>query len=150
MPDILSSMKLWNRIKAFFGRKEQQVPAPILTPAAPSLCITIKANDKVIGAVQSLSVTETRDNPIIKIEAHRVRFSRERVEEAFQKGANGAVLINGANQKAPLQIDLGTKDMVSCSLHNLKVTSTDYSYQTDDWIIVDSLDMTTEDVDKKS
>lgn len=139
----------WNKVKAFFSKPE--VPqAPVITPDKPSLWITVKANGKVIGAVQSLSVIEKKDDPVIKVQAQRVRFDRAKLEEVLEKNSSGVTLIRGDNQKVPLQIDLGTKDTVSCSLHNLKVDVPDYTYQTDDWVIVDSLDMTTEAIDKKT
>jgi hypothetical protein len=138
---------LFSKVKSALGIKKKTIPAPpILTPSQPQISIIILANGQAIGAMQSVSVSERADTPVVEVKAGRVRFSRERLTEAFNKG-----FLSEKDQLIPLQISIIQSDTkTSVDLHNLWIDGpVGYRYESGEWIIVDGLDMLAENIDGK-
>ena len=102
--------------------------------------IIIKAGGRVVGAVQSLKITEDVNVNHVKITAARVRFDRARIAEAFSRG-----FIHAASQRFPLQIEIKDAGTIT-SVNNVWVTGLNQSYQTAEWIIVDQFDAECESI----
>ena len=137
---------LFNKVKSTLGVKKKTIPAPpILTPSQPRISIIIMANGKAIGAVQSVSVSETVEIPHVEVRASRVRFARERLEEAFGKG-----FLSEDSQVIPLKIAIIGDGRPPVEIHNLWISEpVGYLHQSDNWIIVDEIAMIGENIDGK-
>lgn len=122
------------------SRIEEPKTVPPLTTT-----IIVKVGDNVVGAIQNVSIKETPSDAAapVKVEAHRVRFDRARIAEAFSRG-----YVHVAAQKYPLQIEV-TSGTITTIIQNAWIEAIDWSYVTNDWIIVECMNLVAELVKKK-
>lgn len=122
--------------------------------------IIIKAGNYVVGAVQTLSITESRTIKMIDevgTDGHvdsapsastnisgnctRVRFDRQRIADAFGRG-----FTHVHAQRIPFDIEIhdvfadeDTNNAVITTLHNVWIKEISYDYSATDWIISDKM-----------
>src|SRR5271170_6162004 len=100
--------------------------------------ITVTANGKIIGVVQDVQWKyEAAHNSFT---CTRIRFDRMRISSAF-----GQDFVSHQNQTQPLQITVEHDNKIM-SIHNAWITDSSYVYETNDWIIAESISMEAEDI----
>jgi hypothetical protein len=129
------------------------------TSTAISTNIIIMVNDRAVGAIQSMQISEKRGIKMIDevgTDGHidsvpnvstnitgtcqRIRFDRLRVAEAFSRG-----FIHAASQVYPFDIVILDKQkrdqgsQISTVIKNVWIGGLDYTYQANDWVITDSM-----------
>lgn len=136
------------------------------TSTAISTNIIIMVNQTPVGAVQSLSINETRNIKMIDevgTDGHidsvpnqssnfsgscsRVRFDRLRIAEAFSRG-----FIHVQSQAYPFDIvildkqksDVGAQ--ISTVIKNVWIKGLSYEYTVSDWVIMDKMDWEAETI----
>jgi len=103
--------------------------------------------DKAIGAIQSIKIeekkTETTDGYYtnVTVTAARIRFSKERIKEAFNKG-----MLHAATQVYPFDIVIMDNHLETARLHNVWLMNTDYMYDATEWVIIDQAMMEAEEM----
>lgn len=105
--------------------------------------------DKVIGAVQSIEVKETKTEREgqdgytinITITANRIRFDKERIKEVFDKS------FNVANQVYSFDIVVIEDYIELARIKRVWLTSIDYAYDATEWIIVNQAMMQAEKIE---
>ena len=109
--------------------------------------IIIMVGDKAIGAIQSIKIeekkTETTDGYYtnVTVTAARIRFSKERIKEAFNKG-----MLHAATQVYPFDIVIMDNHLETARLHNVWLMNTDYMYDATEWVIIDQAMMEAEEM----
>lgn len=129
--------------------------------------IIIKARGYVVGAIQSLSVKESRDVEMISelgTDGHidsapksstnisgdckRIRFSGMRIAEAF-----GSSFTHVHSQRIPFDIeiqdifaDANIANAIVTTIHNVWITDINYDMSADNWIISDSMSWKAESI----
>ena len=136
------------------------------TGTALSTQIVIKVGTQAVGAIKSLNVSETRNVEMISelgtdgnidstptkatdysAKCERVRFDRLRVTEAFSRA-----FLHVKSQRVPFDIDIydrwgsAPNEYIRTTLKNCWVTNIDYTYNSDGWIITDSMQIKFEDI----
>jgi len=136
------------------------------TSTAISTNIIIMVHNQAVGAVQSLSVNEQRTIKMIdelgtdghidsvpngstKItgSCQRIRFDRLRIAEAFSRG-----FIHVASQVYPFDIVILDKqkknsgNQISTVIKNVWISSIQYNYQVNDWVITDTMNWEAETI----
>lgn len=105
--------------------------------------ITLLNNDNVLfGAVQSISYNKRKDSHI-NVNCVRVRIDKSRVTDLFLKE-----FVIPTAQKMPFHIEVDDGDDVY-RIENCWVTSTSYSYSSNEYIIIDDLCLEAETIFKK-
>lgn len=129
------------------------------TSTAISTNILIMVGNNPVGAVQSLSINESRSIKMIDeigTDGHidsvpnqstnisgscqRIRFDRLRITEAFGRG-----FIHNASQAYPFDIVIMDKQkrnqasQVSTVIKNVWIEKIDYNYTTTDWVIAETM-----------
>mgnify|MGYP000712036359 CR=1 FL=1 len=129
------------------------------TSTAISTNIIIMVNNTAVGAIQSMAISEKRGIKMIDevgTDGHidsvpnvstnisgtcqRVRFDRLRITEAFSRG-----FIHVASQVYPFDIVILDRQkraqalQISTVIKNVWINGIDYTYQTSDWVITDSM-----------
>lgn len=129
------------------------------TSTALSTNIVILVNDTPVGAVQSLQISEKRaikmidevgndghvdstpnQSTNITGTCQRIRFDRLRITEAFSRG-----FVHAASQVYPFDIVILDKQkrdqgsQISTVIKNVWISGLDYTYQVNDWVIMDSM-----------
>lgn len=129
------------------------------TSTAISTNIIIMVNNTAVGAIQSMSISEKRGIKMIDeigTDGHidsvpnvstnitgsctRVRFDRLRITEAFSRG-----FVHVASQVYPFDIVILDKQkraqslQISTVIKNVWISGLDYTYQTSDWVITDTM-----------
>lgn len=130
------------------------------TSTAISTNIIIMVNQTPVGAIQTMSINESRSIKMIDevgTDGHidsvpnmssnftgscsRVRFDRLRVAEAFSRG-----YIHVQSQAYPFNIVIldtqkrDTGSQISTVIQNVWIKSISYDYQISDWVIVDKME----------
>ena len=136
------SLGIFAAIASFFGLKTAEAK-PIGGKKHLSTEILIKVNGKVVGAVQSLDLSGTRDispggmpGPTkVTGRVSRIRFDKARVHEAFSRG-----FVHTQTQCLPLNIEVydtfeDNKTIVTTVENVWFTNSPGYSYHTEDFII---------------
>lgn len=156
-----------------------QVPYPITgsdpyynnknaTKTSLSTMIIIKVGDNAVGAIQKLSVDESREirmidevgtdghidsAPVkssdIKGSCERIRFDRMRMSEAFSRG-----FLHVKSQRVPFDIQIidtmGGDEQSGIAIvtiiENVWITGISYSYDAGNWIITDSMQWQAESI----
>lgn len=136
------------------------------TSTALSTNIIILVHDTPVGAVQSLSINESRNIKMIDevgTDGHidstpnqstnitgscsRIRFDRLRIAEAFSRG-----FVHVAAQAYPFDIVILDKQkrsqsvQISTVIKNVWIKSISYDYTVSDWIITDKMDWEAETI----
>jgi hypothetical protein len=136
------------------------------TSTAISTNIIIMVNDRAVGAIQSMAISEKRGIKMIDevgTDGHidsvpnvstnitgtcqRIRFDRLRVAEAFSRG-----FIHAASQVYPFDIVVMDKQkrdqgsQISTVIKNVWIAGLDYTYQANDWVITDSMTWEAENI----
>jgi len=133
-----------------------------------STMILIKVGTEPVGAVQSLSINETRNvqmidevgtdghidsapNQSTQIEGscERIRFDRLRITEAFSRG-----FLHVKSQRIPFDIEIidqfngaiGSGSEVVTIIENVWIKSISYNIQAGNWIISDTMQWTAETI----
>ena len=134
--------------------------------------IIIKVDNYIVGALQSLSINETRTIKMIDEigtdghidsapissaniggNASRVRFQKQRITEAFGRG-----FIHVAAQRLPFDIEIHdffhtndrqTGNTIVTTIKNVWIKSLSYDYHSDNWIITDKMDFEAETIYSK-
>lgn len=127
--------------------------------------IIIKARGYVVGAVQTLSITESRTVKMIDevgTDGHidsapsastnitgnctRVRFNGQRVADAF-----GCSFVHVHAQRIPFDIEIhdtfadeDTNNAVITTIHNVWIKEISYDYNATDWVISDKMNFEAE------
>lgn len=129
------------------------------TSTGISTNIIIMVNNTAVGAIQSMAISEKRGIKMIDevgTDGHidsvpnvstnitgtcqRVRFDRLRITEAFSRG-----FIHVASQVYPFDIMIIDKQkrssdlFISTVIKNVWISGLDYTYQTSDWVITDTM-----------
>lgn len=129
------------------------------TSTAISTNIIIMVNDRAVGAIQSMDITENRvvtmvdevgtDGHIDSVPtkstdvtgtATRIRFDRLRVAEAFSRG-----FVHAASQVYPFDIVIMDKQkrnqgsQISTVIKNVWINNINYTYDVQNWIITDKM-----------
>lgn len=129
------------------------------TSTSISTNIIIMVNETAVGAIQSMAISEKRGIKMIDevgTDGHidsvpnvstnitgtcqRVRFDRLRIAEAFSRG-----FIHVASQVYPFDIVILDRQkraqslQISTVIKNVWISGIDYTYQTSDWVITDSM-----------
>lgn len=136
--------KLLDIIRSWFSK-----PALILPSHKPSTKILIYVGDTVVGAVQSLSITEIRRTdipapPEVKVNAYRIRFDKERVAEAFSRG-----FIHSNAQIRPFQIHIADDNVITTIQNAWIKELPGYTYLVDGWSIVEEMILEAETIFSK-
>lgn len=129
------------------------------TSTGISTNIIIKVGGNTVGAVQKLTITETRNvSPITELgtdgvidsvptksteisgNCGRVRFDRMRIAEAF-----GRDFIHVQSQRRPFDIEIidqwggeGSQSVIT-TIKNVWIKSISYTYSSDNWIVSDEM-----------
>lgn len=128
--------------------------------------IVIRVGPNAVGAVQNLTINETRNITMIDevgTDGHidsaptkstdiagscrRTRYDRLRVAEAFSRG-----FFHVGSQRIPFDIDVydewngDANSMIVTTIKNVWITRISYSYAADNWIIVDDMDWQAETI----
>lgn len=128
--------------------------------------VVIRVGPNPVGAVQTLSITESRTvTPVNEVgtDGHidsvptssttytgscsRIRFDRLRVAEAFSRG-----FLHPKSQRIGFNIDIYDKwngdgnNMVITTIKNVWITRISWSLRQDNWIITDDMDWMAEDI----
>ena len=136
------------------------------TSTAISTNIIIMVNDRAVGAVQSMAISEKRGIKMVDevgTDGHidsvpnvstnitgtcqRIRFDRLRIAEAFSRG-----FIHAASQVYPFDIVIMDKQkrdqgsQISTVIKNVWISGLDYTYQANDWVITDSMTWEAENI----
>jgi hypothetical protein len=120
-----------------------------VTPAKTITTIKIMVKDEVVGVVQSLSISETRNiksvidpevDVHIKATASRVRFDRQRVAEAFSRG-----FVHREAQKIPFDIEV-SDGIHKTVLKNVWITVLGTTWSTAGWVIADQIELEAESI----
>lgn len=124
----------------------------------PKTLIKIKLGDKIVGAVQSITVSEfspvnitssrgieTVPHPYSHITAKvsRLRFDKLRVSEAFSRGYFAV-----QTQVCPFDIIIDN-DKTEATVKNVWITDCKNTYHTADWVIAEGIDLEAEYVSSK-
>lgn len=116
-------------------------------PKPKKSIIHIKVGDKIVGAIQSISIHEMRSSdgqrPPFTSTVYRARFDKSRLEEAFSRG-----VFHANAQKNPLQISVDD-GKVKTTLRNSWVEDTGNVYSTHDWVIVEKMTVVSESSDSE-
>ena len=129
------------------------------TSTAISTNIIIMVNKTAVGAIQSMAISEKRSIKMVDevgTDGHidsvpnqstnitgtcqRVRFDRLRIAEAFGRG-----FVHVASQVYPFDIVILDKQkrasalQIATVIKNVWISGIDYTYQTSDWVITDSM-----------
>lgn len=126
-------------IKAFITKLISLFSKAAAPAIAPTTIIKIKFSDKVVGVIQSIDIKELKDKPP-KITASRTRFNRLVLEEIFSRG-----YVHKAAQKFPFQIEIQDDQMIT-TIQNAWIEDISYSYQTNDWVIVEEMKLEAEEI----
>ena len=97
----------------------------------------IVTTNQPIGACESMTIKESRTEDgysSAKLEVPRMRFSRERIKEAFERG-----FFHVAAQKIPLHISVIEDKVEIIRAHNVWITEIAVSFTTDEWIIAEGI-----------
>lgn len=136
------------------------------TSTSISTHIVIMVNGVPVGAVKSLSITETREVKFIDevgTDGHidsvpvrstnitgsceRIRFDRLRIAEAF-----GRSFIHVSSQAYPFDIVVmdrqkqNVTSQISTVIKNVWIKNISYAYSSDDWLITDKMDWEAETI----
>lgn len=129
--------------------------------------IIIKAGNYIVGAVQSLEISEARDVRMIDevgTDGHidsaprsstevsgtceRIRFDRQRVLEAFARG-----FIHVKSQRIPFDIEIHDRfhdadenNAIVTTIKNVWITNLSTTVSAGDWIITDRMQFKAEDI----
>jgi hypothetical protein len=107
--------------------------------------IIIMVGETTIGAIQSMDVKEDKDKDgytvNVTVDTGHIRFSKERVKEAFEKG-----FLTAANQIYPFDIVVLEDHTISCQIRNVWLIGTDYMYEAADWFIANQAIMQAEKI----
>lgn len=107
--------------------------------------IIMMVGETAIGAIQSMKVHEDKDKDgyttNVTIDATRIRFDKERIKEAFEKG-----FLTAANQVYPFDIIVMEDATISCQIRNVWLTGTDYLYEVTEWFIANQALMQAEKI----
>jgi hypothetical protein len=142
------------------------------TQTAVSTNILISVGPNPVGAIQDITITETRplkmidevgtDGHIdsvpnmstnIKGTCKRVRYDRMRISEAFSRGYVHAhsqrypfdiTIIDGWNGN-PLNLSDTSQDIIT-TIKNVWIAEISFTYQTSDWVIVDNMSFEAESI----
>jgi hypothetical protein len=132
--------KFFNKLLCFFKSKP-----PVAIDAKPiSTTIIVKVGDKVVGAIQSLSISEKRSPDgytSVTAKVSRVRFDKLRIAEAFSRG-----FVHVQSQIYPFDIDIVDNQKIITTLKNVWITAIDYAYSANDWIIIDCMEVEAETI----
>jgi len=124
----------------------------------PQTFIKIKIGDKVVGAVQSLTISEfspvnitssreieTIPHPYSHVTAKvsRLRFDKLRVSEAFNRG-----FFSVQTQRYPFDIIIDD-NKAETTVKNAWITDCKNTYHTADWVIAEGIDLEAEYVSSK-
>lgn len=127
--------------------------------------IIIKVDGKAVGAVKTLSVTESRNiariaeigtdgfidsapqrSTEVGVRCSRVRFARQRIAEAFGRG-----FVHAGAQRIPFNIEIhdvfADKDpanAVVTVIENCWISNMSYAYNSDDFLISEDMDLVAE------
>jgi len=127
--------------------------------------IIIKVDGNAIGAVKSLSITESRNiariaevgtdgfidsapqrSTEISVRCSRTRFARKRIAEAFGRG-----FIHVSSQRIPFNIeihdifsDTNISNAIITTIENCWISNMSYNYQSDDFVISEDMDVVAE------
>lgn len=136
------------------------------TSTSISTNIIITVNDKPVGAVQSLQISEKRsikqvdevgtDGHVDSVPnqstnitgtCQRIRFDRLRIAEAFGRG-----FVHVASQVYPFDIVIFDKQkrdqgsQISTIIKNVWIEGIEYTYQVSDWVISESMTWQAENI----
>lgn len=136
------------------------------TSTGISTNIIIMVNNTAVGAIQSMAISEKRSIKMIDevgTDGHidsvpnqstnitgscqRVRFDRLRITEAFSRG-----FVHVASQVYPFDIVILDKQkkasnlQISTVIKNVWISGIDYTYQTSDWVITDTMTWEAENI----
>lgn len=136
------------------------------TGSGISTQIVLRVGPNAVGAVQSISIREERqvtavdelgtDGHIDSVPTRssnisgtcrRVRYDRLRVSEAFSRG-----FLHAKSQRIGFNIDIYDKwngdneNMIVTTIKNVWITSLDYDYSADNWLIIDNMGWMGEDI----
>lgn len=136
------------------------------TSTGISTNIIIMVNNTAVGAIQSMSISEKRSIKMIDevgTDGHidsvpnqstnitgscqRVRFDRLRITEAFSRG-----FVHVASQVYPFDIVILDKQkrasnlQISTVIKNVWISGIDYTYQSNDWVITDTMTWEAENI----
>jgi len=132
--------------------------------------IVVKIDNYIVGAIQTLSINEKRQVKMIDelgTDGHidsvptksadvtgqctRIRFAKQRMAEALGRG-----YVHIASQRLPFDIEIHdffhTTDKVNSIITTIKnawMTSIDYEYQAENWIIMDKMSFEAETIYSK-
>lgn len=130
----------FNKLLRFF---KPEPPAPTVTKPL-STTIIVKVGDKVVGAIQSLSISEKRGedgNTSVTAKINRIRFDKLRITEAFSRG-----FVHVHSQIYPFDIQILDDKKFVTTLKNVWITGLDYTYSANDWIITDYMEVEAETI----
>ena len=129
--------------------------------------IVVKVDNYIVGAIQSMNITEARDVKMIDEvgtdghidsaptkstditgDCERVRFDRQRIAESFARG-----FVHVAAQRIPFDIeihdsfhDLDPNNSIITTLKNVWITQISYSYTVNDWVVSDKMNFKAESI----
>lgn len=128
---------IFNKLSNYFRKPEltKTVIVPDPFPSKPASTIKVFIGDKVVGAIQSISISEKSIDPKHpEVSAYRVRLDRPSIDEIFSRG-----FVHVASQKIPFKIQVDNQGCIT-TIHNAWITSLPkYTYTVNDWIIVEEM-----------
>jgi hypothetical protein len=139
-------MTIRNLFNKLFDLFKSPAPLPLVTKPI-STTIIVKVGDKIVGAIQSLSITEKRSPDgytSVSAKISRIRFDKMRITEAFSRG-----FVHVASQVYPFDIEIIEGKEIITTLKNVWITALDYTYSANDWIITDYMEVEAETIYSK-
>lgn len=123
---------------------------PLPESKPPTTTIIVFVGDKPVGAIQSATISESRNEDFpesthVTGKFQRVRFDKQKVAEAFSRG-----FLHVKSQVYPLQVEIRTEGHPTTQIQNVWLTSVGYTYHTDQWIIVDEMEWEAELIKTKN
>jgi hypothetical protein len=126
------------------GSNEVARPEPIPNPL-PTIRIIVMLKDQVVGAIQSLSITEDKiENEYgkfsrISTKIYRIKLVEERIKKAFDRG-----FVNSHSQILPFNIIIDDSNGKT-TIQNCWISKPiDYTYKYNEWIIIDEMNVEAE------
>jgi len=99
--------------------------------------IHIMVDDKIVGTIQTVCIKKT--NNINEATLYRAIFNKNQIKNVFYKG-----MVSEKTQHKPFNILIGDDDC-NFKLNNCWIETTSPTYMTDDYLILDKIEIEYED-----
>ena len=137
-------MTIRNLLDRFFRLFKRDSEKQFDIKPSSTTTIIVKVGDKPIGAIQSLSISESRSETgevSVTAKISRVRFDKMRLTEAFSRG-----FLHLKSQALPFDIEIIEDQNLITTLKNVWITKLDYTYSVGEWLVTDYMEVEAEEI----